>query len=349
MGCKIRENEHCKLVQSPTYNYIFRKSDGLFVRWGATKEDDPSYSPFGPEILDLEISSGKCSGNCRFCYKQNGIHEPEVNMTFDQFKNIFDKMPKILNQIAFGVCDSHTNPDMFKMMRYAREHGVIPNVTFNGMDITPTVATLASCICGAIAVSIVNKEKTYDAIQLLTNEIGKPGRTLKQVNIHYVLSEETYETAFHVINDIKYDPRLKKLNAIVFLQYKPKGKNPDAFHSVSSTDQYRRLINCCEDHKVGLGFDSCSAHLFFKAIAGRYDEEKLKIIAEPCESNLFSFYTNCKGMAFPCSFCEGASGWEEGVSILDCDNFIDVWNHPRFQTWRKTLLDNQRSCPVYCI
>ena len=40
-------------------------------------------------------------------------------MTFDEFKIIFDKMPKTLTQIAFGIMDIKTNPDFFKMMEYA--------------------------------------------------------------------------------------------------------------------------------------------------------------------------------------------------------------------------------------
>ena len=57
-----------KAFISPGYNYVFDKRSGFFARWGETQEQDPSYSPFGPELLDLEISSGgDCLGNCPFC------------------------------------------------------------------------------------------------------------------------------------------------------------------------------------------------------------------------------------------------------------------------------------------
>jgi len=64
---KISDNGKIKSVRSETYNYKFRKEDGFFVRWGKTLEDDPEFSPVGPEILDMEISTGRCSAGCKFC------------------------------------------------------------------------------------------------------------------------------------------------------------------------------------------------------------------------------------------------------------------------------------------
>ena len=99
---RIVESEKAKVCQSESYNFIFNKDTGYFARWGKTKDEDPDMSPIGPEILDLEISSGgDCSGKCPFCYKCNGVNgDPTYNMTFDEFKTIFDKMPKTLTQIA---------------------------------------------------------------------------------------------------------------------------------------------------------------------------------------------------------------------------------------------------------
>jgi len=161
---KIVENNNEKALFSKDYNYLFRKSDGFFMRWGELLEDDPQYSPYGPEILDLEISSGKCNGRCKFCYKDNGEDRNTHHMTLEEFKTIFNKMPKMLTQIAFGICDINSNPDFFEMMKYSKDHGVTPNYTCNGLEVTEEVAKKTASICGAVAVSLVNKEKTYEAI-----------------------------------------------------------------------------------------------------------------------------------------------------------------------------------------
>ena len=110
---KIINNEKYKICRSSDYNFIFNKKTGFFARWGKTKKEDPLCGP-SPEILDLEISSGgDCKGKCPFCYKCNGEDgDPTHNMTFEEFKIIFDKMPPTLTQIAFGIMDITTNPDL---------------------------------------------------------------------------------------------------------------------------------------------------------------------------------------------------------------------------------------------
>ena len=85
---KIVEKGNKKALLSPKYNYIYDKETGFFARWGENFKEDPQMSPFGPEILDLEISSGgDCLGKCPFCYKCNGDDDdPTHNMTFEEFK-----------------------------------------------------------------------------------------------------------------------------------------------------------------------------------------------------------------------------------------------------------------------
>jgi len=182
---KIQETKEMKEFRSENYNFNLNKITGEFKRWGKTLEDDPNYSPFGPEILDLEISTSVrpadehlydknrlvydegCRGLCPWCYKNNGNY-PTYNMTFAEFKIIFNKLPKTVGQIAFGILNIGTNPDFFKMMAYASANGVKPNYTAHGLDVTDEYAKRTSEICGAVAVSVYNKEKSYDAIQAFT-------------------------------------------------------------------------------------------------------------------------------------------------------------------------------------
>ncbi len=121
METRIVETDSSKTVISNSYKYYFNKVTGMFVRWGKTANDDPSYSPLGPELLDIEISSGKCLANCQFCYKCNGSNKSLQNMTFEEFKTILDKIPNILTQIAFGITDIYANPDFFKMIHLIQE------------------------------------------------------------------------------------------------------------------------------------------------------------------------------------------------------------------------------------
>jgi MoaA/NifB/PqqE/SkfB family radical SAM enzyme len=341
----ISENEQYKKCESELYNFIFRKSDGLFMRWGKTQEDDPQLSLFGPEILDLEISEGKCKGRCPFCYKCNGDETQDHHMTLGEFQRIFQKMPKTLTQIAFGITDIYANPDFFAIMRYARDNGVIPNYTCHGLDVDEEAARKTAELCGAVAVSIVRKEKTYDSIKMFTDA------GMKQVNIHLVYHSKNEELVYSVLDDAASDPRLKGLKAIVLLGLKQKGRGENGYEALGY-EGFSKLVEYAFSKGVGIGFDSCSACKYMRWVnessMRQEQKERMMAVAEPCESNLFSFYINCHGEGFPCSFTEGTEGWEEGISVLNCENFVkDVWNHERFQEWRKKLLGNNRNCPVY--
>lgn len=348
----LKENEFYKSVESSNYNYIFDKKTGYFARWGSTKENDPLYAP-APEILDLEISSGgDCLGNCAFCYKANGGDQSTHNMSFEEFKIIFHKIPKNLTQIAFGIMNISTNPDFFKMMRYARDNGVIPNYTCHGLDVTEDIAKKTFEICGAVAVSFYNKEKTFDSIKMFTDS------GMSQVNIHFMLAKETFKDAINILNEVKSDNRVKNLNAIVFLQLKQKGRG-SSFHNIG-VKEYKELIQHAKEKNVNIGFDSCSAPLYFKSVEdNESDYKNALMLAEPCESSIFSSYINCKGEFFPCSFSEGVGDWKEGLDVLHCNNFIDdIWNHEKTLAFRYILLNSCnmcdcksknicRSCPIY--
>lgn len=312
-----------KAVKSSNYNYIF--NDGEFCRWGSSFEDDPHFSPFGPEILDIEISKGYCSGNCSWCYKSNNTQNQVTNMSFDLFKDILDKFKGNLTQIAFGITDIQTNPDMWRMFEYCRENNVFPNYTCNGKNITKEIASKTRELCGAVAVSILDKNESYDAIKLFGN---------KQVNIHCMVAEERMDFALSVLDDIKEDKRLENITAIVFLQYKGDKLSP------ISLGNHKKLVDICYDNNINYGFDSCSAPMQLRL----YPERREYI--EPCESGLFSGYINCEGYFYPCSFSESKL---QGLNTEELD-LNGIWYHEVIKNWRYKLLNNNCDCKMnqYC-
>ncbi len=351
MDIQFSETQELKMCKSTHYNSVFNKVTGFFARWGKTKEDDPQYGPY-PEILDCEISTTpNCLGKCKFCYKGNTKGQELHNMTLEEFKTIISKFPHVekngkishmLTQIAFGICDVDTNPDFFPMMEYARSLGIIPNYTCNGYKITDEIAKKTAQLCGAVSVSIVNREKSFDAIKKFIDA------GMKQVNIHYVFADETFDDAMELVEACKTDSRLQGLNAIVFLLYKPKGNCAGMFHSVKSIEKYRKVVEKCTDMGINFGFDSCSASLFLKTMQNTKNEQMINMVAEPCESGLFSSYINCKGKFFVCSFAEGENEWKEGIDVLNCDCFLkDVWYNDKVVAWREKLIANNRNCPIF--
>ncbi len=343
---KIYNSKDEKIVRSKNYNYNFDKHNGLFIRWGKDIDDDPDYSPIGPEILDIEISTsvhnsenypedrlvydGGCKGQCSFCYKSNGNY-PTYNMTFDEFKEILHKMGPQLTQIAFGIMNINTNPDFFEMAKYARKSGIIPNFTMHCYEeLTDDMARKIASYFGAVAISYYDKGKTFR----LVDKLYKNG--MKQINIHFPLMQETYSKALDLINT--FDD--KHVNAIIFLSLKQKGRGEN--HNILNKESFKHLVNKAINYNVPIGFDSCSANKFLDNIENRSMYEEF---VEPCESGLFSSYINAKGEFFPCSFLEE----KNGISVLFSNNFFQIWNSEEVKQFRKQLIENNRKCPRYII
>ena len=344
---KVTDTAERKSLQSPGYNWAFNKQTGLFIRTGRTEHDDPEFSPYGPEIADIEISAGRCSAGCPHCYKSSSSTSERRNMTLPIFQGVLSRIERTLTQIAFGITDIYANPDFFDILRETRKRGIVPNYTTSALDLDEKAVRTTAELCGAVAVSVVDENACFDAIRRFT-EAG-----MTQVNIHMVLARETFGKAVKLLDKAKHDPRLENLNAIVFLAYKPKGRNPGMWKPLGAVEEYEELITKCEEAKVNYGFDSCSAPMVLRARPKHYE------FIEPCESGLFSSYISSEADFYPCSFSEGTPGWETGIDVLGTEDFVkDVWMHPRTVAWREGLLasskgcdcpmkDSCRSCPLY--
>lgn len=291
------------------------------------------------------------------CYKGNT--NDGHNMTFEEFKKIFHKIPRTLTQIAFGGdAGGITNPDLFKMMEYCRYNDynqVVPNITV--ADISDEVADRLAVLAGAVSVSFykhAGKDYCYDSIKKLTD------RGMKQVNMHFMLAAETVGYIDELIEDIKTDERLKGLNAVVFLSLKTKARGEKYLQC--SQEQFNEVIHKCMEAEIGWGCDSCSAIKTLKALESHPEYAHFKTFIEPCESTKFSLYINEKGKVFPCSFMENTKGFwdqETGYNMLD-DEFISnptdflnhVWNGERFTEFAmKTEMCNTcgEGCQYYVI
>jgi MoaA/NifB/PqqE/SkfB family radical SAM enzyme len=269
-------------------------------------------------------------------------------MSLETYKYVLGKLGPQVQQVALGIGDIEANPDLRAILLYTRSQGIIPNITVNGNVSQEWVDRLAS-LCGAVAVSRYNKHKCYDTVARLCWASGRRHATLRQVNIHQILSLETLEECWQVLHDMQHKSRLESLNAVVFLLLKPKGRGTQ-IQQLRDMKRYRDLIDYALDKKLKIGFDSCGCSAFLKAVKDRPEFETLKTVAEPCESTRMSIYIDVKGRVFPCSFCEGT---EKPLYLLKSDNFLEeIWKGEQFRNFRIRLQESKdelgsERCPVY--
>jgi len=264
-------------------------------------------------------------------------------MPFETFKCIVDKMPWLL-QVAIGADSECTsNPDIWKMMAYCREKTIVPNLTVANIN-DETADNLAK-YCGAVAISrYANKNLCYDSVKRLTD------RGMTQINIHILVSDNTYDMVMETLQDKLTDKRLEKLNAIVLLNLKQCGRG-EAYNTLSE-EKFKGLVDFAFKNNITIGFDSCGCNKFLKVVKDYPNFKQLETVSEPCESTLFSSYVDAKGDFYPCSFCENKSkgdlDWNQGLSVVNCVDFInDIWHNPKTKLFRDNLLKNGRNCPMY--
>ncbi|MFA7287433.1 MAG: hypothetical protein WC055_00990 [Melioribacteraceae bacterium] len=329
-----------KFFRSSDVNYDFNMENGNTKVWGEKKSIDPEYSPYGPFILDLEASS-ICSFGCQHCYKSNTSNGK--HMLFDTFKSIIDKFPKynnihLLTQTAFGIGDVDVSDELWKMMEYCRENTIIPNVTINGDRLTDDIVDKLSSLCGAVAVSrYADKNICYNAVKRLTD------KGMTQINVHMLISEETYRQTLETLRDIKSDPRLEKLNAIVFLSLKQKGRGTN-YHKLS-TEKFSHIVKYCLFNDIRYGCDSCGANKLMDMFRDWGILKHFEQSIEPCESASFSSYIDVNGVFHPCSFSNKET---DGIDMAGVNNFLeDLWFKKSTCIERNKIQGNNRSCPYF--
>lgn len=348
----------CLETEDGKYHYIFNKHSGGFARWGETEKDDPAFSPVGPELADIELSTichGPAGRPCSFCYKGNGPRGK--SMSLETFQQIFRKFPPTLTQIAFGIGDIDGNLDLFNILSWTRAQGVVPNLTVNGSWLSDKHIELLAKNCGAIAVSNYGRDICYRAVQRLSDARFNSGATLKQVNIHQLLSAETLDQCWDLVMDLADEKRedyyhlSDHMDAVVFLSGKPKGRG--TYLNKVSKEDYQDLVDFCLGAHIPFGFDSCGSANFLRAAEPDQVEFFNKFV-ESCESTRFSIYIDVDGNAWPCSFCPDAEGIEP-TNLLTTEKFSEVWNGEQFNTFRQRLEEKKccvsgaecYQCPVF--
>jgi hypothetical protein len=317
------------------------------VSWGKTPEEDFAFSPMGPFLADVEVTT-RCGGlpgrgPCSFCYKSN---LPEGrNMPLALFKAVLDLFPPTLTQVALGAdATCEANPDIWDMMDYCRGKGIIPNITVAALS-EEIAARLAERV-GACAVSHYGDFALLaDSICRLRRHSARPGAALRQIVIHQLLAEENLVEAHHLLERFHDLPR-GAVYAVVFLSLKQRGRGKSL--TPLSREAFTGIVQAALDREVPMGFDSCSAPKVVRAYKALGRPAPLALIAA-CESTCESLYCNVEGRFYPCSFSEDGPGIPM-AGVLDF--YRDVWFHRNTVAFRHDVLgrldeNGIRRCPVY--
>lgn len=310
---------------SQSYSTIFNQRSGFLIRSDDELGNDPFWCSYGPELIDISITNW-CDKGCSFCYKNSS--RAGAHLSLDAYKTILKQAAQMkVLQVALGGGNPNQHPDFCEILRLTRdEHNIIPSYTTNGRGLSEVILAATKKYCGAVAVSAY---EPYDEAFLAVQKLLDYGI---RTNIHFLLSSKSIHTAIEWLHDLP--SALEGINAIIFLNYKPVGRNPNQELLAKNSDEISTFFHLAGiPHKFKIGFDSCSISGIARFI------NTSPIFTERCEAGRFSMYISEDNKMYPCSFMIGKV---EGVPIAH-DNIQHVWRkHEIFRRIRGLL--NQNSC-----
>jgi len=313
------------------YNFVGDPVSGATFRWGAVAADDPSCAPW-PELADIAISN-YCTASCSFCYRDSradGQFMSVADYWFVMAQLRSDTWGSVF-QVALGGGEPLEHPELIDIVEMTRQFGVVPNITTNGIHVTPVIASHLSGKVGAIAVS-VSDIKSYP-VSSVRHFVEADIRT----NIHFLLRKASLSQATAILNG-EYDDMLKGVNAVIFLTHKAKGR-ASADNNLEWDDELRTFIAAIDARRtvVRIGFDAC----FVPMLLCRTQLDARLI--DPCECGFFSIYVDEMLNVSPCSF---SSGCDYRWNLRDLA-FERIWNDALSEYRLITKNNCQRVCPAH--
>src|SRR5690554_2606306 len=309
-----------------SYNFIGDTETGVTFRWGKSFKDNPLFAPH-PELADISISN-HCSKACSFCYRNSTKNNSFI--TLEEYNYILESLqhPEWGNvfQIAIGGGEPLEHPDFIEIINTTHSRNIVPNFTTNGDLIDNTIAEEIASKIGAIAISCQNIEELDSTKIDILFEHGI------KTNIHFLLNSDSLQQAIDILKG-KYNESLTKINAIIFLTYKPCGR-ADESKTLSLNDVFLSFVNLIDDSQCcsKVGFDACFVpHLM------RYTKVNIDYI-DPCECAFFSVYIDEKMNVKPCSFTTDES---ESFNLKEY-SFEEIWD-TKFKDIRETRINNCKS------
>ena len=295
---------------------------------------DPFKSKY-PELLDVGIM-GYCNNKvrCPWCYQASNDHGE--HMSFDDYKTIIDQVKDSTFQIALGGAgnpDQH--PDFEKIVKYTRENDIVPNYTTQGEGLTDELVQITKENCGAVAISMYNQEVNFKALDMFINAGCK-------TNIHWILSNDNIDDILRVLRgeDIwNGKVNLSKINAIIFLLFKPLGRGKDHADLIMKNDEkmkeFVKLVNSMpDDRSFKVGMDSCT--IPFMVINS---EDRSMMDLDTCEGARYSGYITHDMKMLPCSFDTTTKNY--AVDLKE-NTIQEAWESDTFEKFRNIL---KNACP----
>lgn len=215
---------------------------------GPTKMWDTANQSVGQLSAPTEVHfaiTNRCSARCAHCYMDGGEADAG-ELDTQSFKSALDILAEMkVFHIALGGGEALERPDLFEVARYARQKGLVPNLTVSGLNIDPGIAGRMKGLFGQVNISMDGVGADY-AVYRGKDMFAEAGRAidcLVEAGVSTGINCVVGRRNFHKLEELFQYAQRKKLNEIECLRFKPSGRAKDSYIEERTTyEQNIKLI-----------------------------------------------------------------------------------------------------------
>jgi len=313
----------------------------------------------GETVLEAPIhiqveTSNACNLRCATCHRDVLYPKPSL-MKFENFKKVYDEVrPENIN--VSGLGEPFLNPDIFKIINYAKEHGSAVNCASNFTKVTGKIEQVLESGIDQIKISIdaADKETFYkiraeDLYTTLTGNVeeiiklkSEKGLEKPALRFNFALQQDNIE---QLVDIIKLANNLKV--PAVYVQYLEYIDREDRKERLVKNITYQKLKNTLmETDKVAkelgittnIGIWMKNFDIFFNKMGPK---ENFKPNNKKCYFPWFSAWVDAGGNVRPCPVIP----WQRDVAIMGNafeEPFRDIWNNKKYREFRAALARGER-------
>jgi radical SAM protein with 4Fe4S-binding SPASM domain len=301
----------------------------------------------GPLEAHLQLTN-RCEAGCQGCYTGATPEGAKNEFGEADWKRSIDALAaRGVFHLALGGGESAILPWLGEVARYAREKGLVPNLTTSGLYGDDELARLCGWapLFGQINVSIDGVEEDYakvrgfDGFARADRAVVALRRATKHVGINCVVTGASFDSLERVFAYA----RKRRLREVELLRFKPSGRGSRVYESLRCSDaQHRALLptvlKLARRHRLRVRLDCSYTPMVTHHKVDRRLMQWLAIYG--CAGGDLLVGAKASGALTACSF---APPVEARVDQLDSYWDTGAAFGP-FRRWREAAAEPCRSC-----
>ena len=286
----------------------------------------------------------RCNLACTHCYQESTPLLGATDLTYEAWLPRLDALARArVFHVAIGGGEALTRPDLLSIAEAARDRGITPNLTTNGILVTEDFARRAATLFGQINVSI----DVMPPHVLFGADKATPGmeaaRTLVRAGVRVGVNLVVARANFDAVADVVAWAADNGLVEVELLRLKPTGRARARYLVERLTRAQRErlfplALELAQRHGIPVKLD-CSAAPFV-ACHGPDPERMAQYEVAGCIGGLSLLGIDERGRTSACSFYPGHDD-----DVLDLERgWDDSAAYAPFRDYATTAAEPCRSC-----